>query len=202
MMAAVVAFAFERARLPATLGYLLAGVIIGPHGLGWLSHAESIKQLAYLGVVLLMLTIGLEFSFDRLKGMQRIAIIGGSLQIIISIVVGILFARWQHWPDYQGFFIGSTAAMSSSALVLKYLIDRGELDTQYGRVSVSILIFQDLAVAPLMIFAKGLGQPKDVLFSSLGGPLINAFFLILTVTVFAKFILPFLLDRIAHSRSR
>ncbi|MBI4430565.1 MAG: cation:proton antiporter [Candidatus Omnitrophica bacterium] len=202
IMATGVAFAFERMRLPATLGYLLAGMIIGPHGFGWLSHLQSIRQMAEVGVIFLMLTIGLEFSFDRLKGMRKVAMIGGSLQILISISIGILFARWQGWSNYLGFFIGSTAAMSSSALVLKHLIDRGEIDTQHGRIAVSILIFQDLTVAPLMIFAKSLGQPADLLMSTLGTALINATVLIAVVGIFARFVLPFSLHRIAVSRSR
>ncbi|HOW88203.1 MAG TPA: cation:proton antiporter, partial [Candidatus Omnitrophota bacterium] len=152
LMATAVAMVFERFRLPAILGFLLTGVLIGPQGLGILSNSEHIRILAELGVVLLMLTIGLEFSVERLRGMQNIAVIGGTLQIFISIAVSAVFGWWRGWTFYESFFLGSVIALSSTAIVLKYLMDRGEIDAPHGRIAISILIFQDLAVVPLMTF--------------------------------------------------
>src|SRR5512140_1085751 len=112
LMATVVAVIFEKFRLPAILGFLLTGVIIGPQGLGFLSDGAHIRMLAELGVVLLMLTIGLEFSVERLRGMQNIAVVGGTLQILISIAISMLFAWWRGWTFYEGFFLGSVIALS------------------------------------------------------------------------------------------
>ena len=166
--ATMVAVIFAKFRLPAILGFLLAGVIIGPHGLRILSDSEHIRMLAELGVVLLMLTIGLEFSVERLRGMQNIAVFGGTLQILVSIAVSMAFAWWRHWTFYEGFFLGSVIALSSTAIVLKYLMERGEIDSPHGRIAISILIFQDLAVVPLMIFLSAFGQSVNSVGLALG----------------------------------
>jgi len=200
--ATLVAILFERLRLPSILGFLLAGVIIGPHGFRLVSDVENIHQLAGFGVVLLMLTIGLEFSLDRLKGSKQIAIIGGTLQILLSIALAIGFSAWRHWTLNEGFFLGSIIALSSTAIVLKYLMDRGELDTQYGRVALSILIFQDLAVVPLMIFTTGLGGGTGSIIHALGWAFLKTALLITGVIMFSRLVLERLMHRVAARGNR
>jgi len=200
--ATIVAVLFDRARLPSVLGFLLAGFIIGPQSFSLISNLETIHNLAELGVVLLMLTIGLEFSIDHLKGFKRIAIFGGLAQILLSIGLGLLFAFLYDWSLYQGFILGSVVALSSTALVLKFLIDRGELDTEHGRIAVSILIFQDLAILPLMIFTTTLGQSGELLVSSLGVAVLKTLFLLTVVFLFARFIFPVFIRQVALSRNR
>jgi len=202
LVATGVAIVFEKLRLPALLGFLLAGVIIGPQGLGILSDGENIRSMAELGVALLMLTIGLEFSFDRLRGMQNIAVIGGSLQILLSIGVSLLFAWWQKWTFFEGFLLGPVIALSSTAIVLKYLIDRGEVDTSHGRIAISILIFQDLAVVPFMIFLSVFGQTIESVGFALAFAVIKATLLLAGAVIFARFLLPFFLFRVAAIRNR
>src|SRR5688572_7955252 len=101
--AVVAAFVFEKFRLPAILGFLLAGAIIGPHGVRLLSDVERIHTLAEIGMIFLMLTIGLEFSFEKLRGLKKMAFFGGSAQILLSIGISVLFARFVGWNIYQGF---------------------------------------------------------------------------------------------------
>jgi CPA2 family monovalent cation:H+ antiporter-2 len=201
-MATVVAVIFAKFRLPAILGFLLTGVIIGPQGLGLLSDSEHIRMLAELGVVLLMLTIGLEFSVERLRGMQNIAVIGGTLQILASIGLSLAFAWWRGWTFYEGFFLGSVIALSSTAIVLKYLMDRGEIDSPHGRIAISILIFQDLAVVPLMIFLSAFGQSVNSVGLALGTALLKTVLLLAGAFAFARFLLPQLLHRVAAIRNR
>ena len=201
-MATVVAVIFARFRLPAILGFLLTGVIIGPHGLRILSDSEHIRMLAELGVVLLMLTIGLEFSVERLRGMQHIAVIGGSLQILVSIALSLAFAWWRGWTFYEGFFLGSVIALSSTAIVLKYLMDRGEIDSPHGRIAISILIFQDLAVVPLMIFLSAFGQSAHSMGAALGVAFLKTALLLSGAFAFSRFLLPQLLHRVAAIRNR
>lgn len=202
LIAVAVAIVFERFKIPAILGFLLTGMIIGPHGFKILSDYAHIRILAEIGVVLLMLTIGLEFSFDRLRGMQNIAIIGGTFQILASVVVSLLFAWWMGWPFYEGFFLGSVIALSSTAIVLKYLIDRGELDTPHGRIAVAILIFQDLAVVPIMIFLKSFGDVTGSLLPTLSIAFLKTCVLLAGAFVFARFALPALLQRVMIIRNR
>lgn len=202
LMATAVAMVFERFRLPAILGFLLTGVLIGPQGLGILSNSEHIRILAELGVVLLMLTIGLEFSVERLRGMQNIAVIGGTLQIFISIAVSAVFGWWRGWTFYESFFLGSVIALSSTAIVLKYLMDRGEIDAPHGRIAISILIFQDLAVVPLMIFLSAFGQPMSSIGLSLSLALLKTILLLAGAFIFSRYLLPQLLYRVAVVRNR
>ncbi len=202
VVATWVAVIFDRLRLPAVLGFLLAGLVIGPQGFSLLSSTENIHHLAEMGVVLLMFTIGLEFSVDHLRGVKNIAIWGGSLQILISIGLSLLFTLWSSLTLYQGFVLGSVIALSSTALVLKYLIDRGEVGTEHGRIAISILIFQDLAILPLMIFTSGLSLSTDQLAQNLFFAFLKTSGLILFVIVFSRYVLPHLLRQIAMSRSR
>ena len=202
LMATAVAVIFEKFRLPTILGFLLTGVIIGPQGLGILSDSGHIRMLAELGVVLLMLTIGLEFSVERLRGMQNIAVIGGSLQILVSVAVSMAFGWWRGWTFYESFFLGSVIALSSTAIVLKYLMDRGEIDSPHGRIAISILIFQDLAVVPLMIFLSAFGQSVSSVGLALGFALLKTVLLLAGAFVFSRFLLPQLLYRVAAIRNR
>ena len=200
--ATVVALAFERVRLPVILGFLLAGVVIGPHGLQLITDSARIHIFADIGVILLMLTIGLEFSFSRLKGLRNLGVFGGGAQIILSIAVAVLVARWWGWSYYAGFVLGAVVALSSTAIVLKYLTDRAELDTQHGRIAVAILIFQDLAVVPLMILTGTLGAPGDAVYLKLGWAIVKAALFFAGVIVFARYLLPRFFQQIALSRSR
>jgi CPA2 family monovalent cation:H+ antiporter-2 len=200
--ATLVALVFERIRLPVILGFLLSGVVIGPHGLRLIADAEHIHTFAEIGIILLMLTIGLEFSFARLKGLRTIAIFGGGSQIVLSILIAMGIARFSGWSYYAGFVLGSVVALSSTAIVLKYLTDGAELDTQYGRIAVAILLFQDLAVVPLIIFISTLGSAHESMVVNLGLALIKATLFFGGVGLFARFILARFFTRIAISRSR
>ncbi len=202
MAATVVAFLCERLRVPAVIGFLLAGALIGPKGFGILSDLQDIYILAELGMIFLMLTIGLEFSFDRLRGLAKLSFVGGFAQIALTILISIVFARLVGWTLYQGFILGSVIALSSTAVVLKYLIDRGEVDTQHGRIAVAILVFQDLAVAPLLIFITALGATTGSLGVALVSSALKAVLLVATVLLFSRYVLPPLAHWMSLSRSR
>lgn len=202
LVATVIAAIFERLRLPTVLGFLLAGVVIGPYGLKIITDPSRIHQLADLGIILLMFTIGLELSLDRWKGLKRLAILGGTFQILISIAVAILFALWRGWTPYQGFVLGAVIALSSTAVVLKFLMDRGELDTEFGKIAVAILIFQDLAVVPLMVLVTGLQGSSTDFVSVLGGTLLKAVLFLGAMIALSRFLLPTLVRQIATTRNR
>ncbi len=202
LSATFVALIFERFRLPTLLGFLLAGVFVGPHGFGLIQDSESVHVMAELGVALLLLSIGLELSMERLKGMRKVAIFGGSLQIFLSILVALLFAKLQGWSLYQGFFLGSILALSSTAIVLKNLIDRGELDTQHGRVALSILIFQDFAIVPMMIVTANFGSDTSSALPSLVTAFVKMILFLIAAIVASRFLFPHLLRYVAMRRNR
>ena len=124
---------FRLLRLPPMLGYLLAGVVIGPHALGWIAEADETRHLAEFGVVFLMFSLGLEFSLPKLVAMKRIVFGFGSAQVAFSIALVMVIA-WVVDLDWRvGFILGGALAMSSTAIVIKLLAERVELSTAHGR---------------------------------------------------------------------
>lgn len=199
---ALVAFMSEKLRISSILGFLLAGTLIGPHALGWIENSVAIHSLAEIGVVFLMLTIGLECNSQRFKGIGKVSILGGSLQLIISIALTMGFAIWQGWSTYQGFLLGSIIALSSTALVLKHLLQKGELETQHGRISLSILLFQDFAVIFLLILTTNLGSSASAIVPAIGQSILKAGLLIGCSLLFARWVLPWIWHHLAQTQNR
>ncbi|MDW8353588.1 MAG: cation:proton antiporter [Bryobacterales bacterium] len=141
----------ERLRQNAVVGYLLAGMLLGPAGLDRLRALEQVRTLAELGVALLLFTIGLEFSWRRLRELGRVAALGGSVQIVGTAAAAMALARAAGWGAVESFVFGAAVSMSSTAVVLRVLLQRAELDSVHGRAVVGIALFQDLAVIPLML---------------------------------------------------
>src|SRR3990172_2052506 len=146
-----IAFIFHRLRLPTIVGFMITGVLIGPHGLGLIEDVQAIEVLAEIGVALLLFTIGLEFSLRRMLEMRRLVLVGGSLQVVLTTLVVSGIAYLLHRPVNEAIFFGFLFALSSTAIVLKSYIDRAEIDAPHGRAGVGILLFQDLSIVPMML---------------------------------------------------
>ncbi|MCB1948841.1 monovalent cation:proton antiporter family protein [Nitrosomonas sp.] len=160
-IAVIAVVIFRLLRLPPMLGYLLSGVLIGPHALGWIPESEETRHLAEFGVVFLMFSIGLEFSLSKLVTMKRIVFGFGTLQVIISIVI-VMLITWLLNLDWRiGLAVGGALAMSSTAIVIKMLAERLELNSPHGRQVIGVLLFQDLAVIPLLIIIPALASSVD-----------------------------------------
>ncbi|TDI80873.1 MAG: potassium transporter, partial [Betaproteobacteria bacterium] len=139
---------FRLLRLPPMLGYLLAGIVIGPHALGWIPEAAETRHLAEFGVVFLMFSIGLEFSLPKLVTMKRIVFGFGTIQVCATILI-VMVVTWMIGLDWRaGLALGGVLAMSSTAIVSKLLVERLELNSHHGRQIIGVLLFQDLAVVP------------------------------------------------------
>src|SRR5712692_2635939 len=150
-------------RLPPIVGYLATGLALGPHAAGLVSNREETRHLAEFGVVFLMFSIGLEFSLPKLLSMRRQVFGLGMAQVVATMVLVVaaclaLGASWQ-----TGIALGGIVAMSSTAIVSKLLAERGELDSAHGREVIGVLLFQDLAVVPLLVLVPALGQPADAI---------------------------------------
>jgi CPA2 family monovalent cation:H+ antiporter-2 len=162
--AVLVVVVFRALKLPPLLGYLVVGVAIGPHALGLIPDSPETHALGEFGVVFLMFSIGLEFSLPKLVAMRRIVFGLGTLQVGITVAVGTLLLPLLLPIDWRGgVLIGGALAMSSTAIVIKMLSDRLELDSPHGRQIVGVLLFQDLAVVPLLIVVPALAQPAGEL---------------------------------------
>ncbi|RMG91332.1 MAG: potassium transporter [Zetaproteobacteria bacterium] len=161
LIAAVASVAlFLRLGLPPILGYLIVGMLMGPGAAGFISDSTQIRSWAEIGIVFLMFTIGLEFSWPVLRHMKSAVLGLGGLQVMLTMILIDLLAIVVGIPWEQGLVIGGIIAMSSTALVTKILADQAELQTRHGRNSLGILLFQDIMVVPLLILVGLLGQER------------------------------------------
>lgn len=142
----------------AIVGYLLAGVLLGPTGFGLIGRGQELREASELGVALLLFSIGLEFSFSRLRQIGAVAVFGGMAQILLTLsaVMGILRAAGMSYAE--SFVLGAAIAMSSTAVVLRVLMDNAELDSRHGRTAVGILLAQDVGVVPLLLVTDALAE--------------------------------------------
>ncbi len=150
----------ERFQMPPVAGLLITGVLVGPHGLGWIGDRATVEQFAELGVLLLLFAIGLELSPDRLRPLQRSFWIGGSVQVVLTAFFAACGLALLGLPGREVAVLAAAATMSSTAVVLKLLQGRGELEAPYGRSSFAILVFQDLFLVPLLVLLPWLA-PGD-----------------------------------------
>lgn len=188
-------------RVPTVVGFLLTGVLAGPGALGLVSHAHVVEVLAEVGVVFLLFAIGAEFSIAGLIALRRPALLGGGLQLALTAAAGAGAALLAGEPAGPAVFLGLLLALSSTAVVLKVLKDRGEAEAPHGRLDLAVLLFQDLAIVPLMLLVPLLagraadpGQALLLLGAKAAGVAV-------LVVLGARWAVPFLLKRIAATRN-
>ncbi len=207
---------FRRWRLPAAVGFIVSGVLIGPGGLGLIGDEAMVRTLAEFGVVLLLFTVGLELSITDLGRIGRSAFVAGALQVLLTVglVAGALALAGLH--PARALFFGLLLALSSTALVLKLLSDRLELSAPHGRMATGILLFQDLMVIPFAVAVPWLGRwvapgaglvagPGGAHAPAPGGGVVRSLVLLAVVVVafaVARRAVPWLLARAAGTRSR
>ncbi|GAB4367053.1 MAG: glutathione-regulated potassium-efflux system protein KefB [Kiloniellaceae bacterium] len=191
---------FRWFKSSAVLGYLAAGVLVGPHALGLIQDPEAVLRLADLGVIFLLFTIGLELSIERLKLLRHYVFGLGAAQVVVTAVAigGVLFAFGQSVE--AALIIGSGLALSSTAFVIQMLVERGEMITRYGRVSFSILLFQDLAIVPLLALLPLLGQPESSLAAAIGIAAVKAVAVVTAAVLIGRRVLRPLYRVIAAAR--
>lgn len=172
--AVLVVVVFRLLKLPPLLGYLIVGVAIGPHALGWIRDTDEVRRLAEIGVVFLMFSIGLEFSLPKLNTMRRIVFGLGAAQVALTLAIVLAVAAGLGIPWQAGVVLGGALAMSSTAILAKLLAERLELNSPHGRQIIGILLFQDLAVVPLLILIPALAARPEDLAMNLGYALLKA----------------------------
>jgi CPA2 family monovalent cation:H+ antiporter-2 len=193
---------FNKLKIPTIVGYVLTGILAGPHLLSLVSDEHQIELLAEIGVALLLFTIGMEFSLKHLLRIRRIVFFGGFLQVFLTAGVFYLVSMFYHLDWQAGIFIGFLTALSSSALVLKLLQERSELSSNYGRTVLGILIFQDILLVPLLLFTNILSDNTVDLNKELINLGLKAAFIIALVYVGNKWLLPKLLHLIALTKNQ
>lgn len=202
LAAAVVTVAiFRSLNLPPVLGYLLVGAAVGPHALKLVPASDGASHLAEFGVVFLMFSIGLEFSLPRLLAMKRTVFGLGSAQVLgcVALVMSVGHLFGLGWG--ASLALGGTLAMSSTAILSKLLSDRMELDSKHGRETMGVLLFQDIAVVPLLILIPALSQPAEALAQTLGIAALKAVVLLTLVLGFGQRLMRAWFTIVARRRS-
>ncbi len=198
-----VVFLFQKLQLPSIAGFLVVGALVGPHGLNLISDLEQVHVLAEIGVMLLLFTIGLEFSLARLKASKNLFLVGGPAQMFSVLLFFVVGAYLLDIDVNSAIFWGFLVTLSSTAIVLKALAERGESDSLHGRSTIGILIFQDLAIVPMMLMTPFLGtthgsEGMGRILLALGQSLTLVFLIVLAARVFV----PKLLEHIVRAKSR
>lgn len=197
----LVVYALRALKLPPIVGLLVAGAAMGPHGFSLVEDSHRVEVLAEVGVVLLLFTVGLEFSLGQLLKMWRMLVFGGGGQVLACIVVVALCTSFRGEGLGKPLFFGFLAALSSTAIVLRTFAERAQLNSPLGRIVVGVLLFQDLCIVPLMLLTpllsgRGGGAGSVVL------TLLEALAVVVAVVLFARWLVPPLLSSVVRSRSR
>jgi len=191
-------------RQPVLLGYLLAGMIVGPAGFGLIKELVQVETLAQFGVAFLLFALGVEFSFSELKKVRGISLGGGVLQMTLTILITAVAAVGMGWvtSPSQGVFLGAILSLSSTAVVLKCLMDRSETATSHGQVMLGILVVQDLALGVMLAVLPALDKPVEEIGLAVGWALLQTGLIALGAVVAGIWLIPPLLRLLARTESR
>ncbi|QAR32977.1 potassium transporter KefB [Geovibrio thiophilus] len=201
LFAALALFIAGKLKIPEIMGYLITGVLVGPNGFKLIHGVEQVDMMAQIGVVLLLFTIGIEFSLATLISLKRPAIFGGGLQVTGTIIVFAVIAYLGGYSMNSAVFVGMMAAVSGTAIMLKVFAARGEVDSLYGRIALAVSIFQDIAVIPMMFMVPVLaGQGGGI--GEVGLLLGKAVLIVVFVFFGARTIVPKILYHVASTRNR
>ena len=197
-----IVFLFHKLRLPTIVGFLLAGVFMGPDGLGLIRNASQVETLAGIGVVFLLFTIGLELSLGQLAQTGRTLLWAGIFQILLTILVVLLVSLFLGYGIEIAIFYGFLVSLSSTAIVLRIYSDRGEIDALQGRLATGILLLQDLCIVPMMLLVPVLGQSGKISFPLIGWAFLKAFLALLIIVSATRTVFPWLLRQVTLLRNR
>lgn len=200
--AVVVIFLSQRARLPSVVGFLLTGMLIGPSALALVRDIAQVEVFAEIGVVILLFTIGLEFSLERLKQIQRAFAVGGTLQAFGTIAVVLVIALAIGYNVPHGIFFGFLIALSSTAIVLKLYNERQELEAPQGKLVIGILLYQDFLVVLMIVLTPVLGGAVAASFETIGLRFGGGIVVVGLVFFVARYLMPRILYAIAKTRIR
>ena len=199
-------FLAAKLRMPPLVGYLIAGIAIGPFTPGFVADAGLAGQLAEIGVILLMFGVGLHFSIDTLLKVRTIALPGAIVQITVATLIGMGLASWWGWSMAAGIVFGLAMSVASTVVLLRALEQRNELDTEQGRIAVGWLIVEDLAMVLALVFLPALAPTGDAaghsLLASLGLTTLKVAMFIALMLVGGRRIVPWVLGQVARTGSR
>ncbi len=189
-------------RIPAIVGFLLTGVLAGPHGFGLIGAVHEVESLSEIGVVLLLFTIGLEFSMKNLWQLKRSVLLGGSFQVFVTLLVTFLIARMFGQDIGKSIFLGFLVSLSSTAIVIKLLQERAEVDSPQGKIDLAVLIFQDVVAVPMMLLIPLMKGGTGDISGTFMMLFLKGIAIVVLAIISARWVVPHLLFQIAKTRSR
>ncbi|NOU52798.1 potassium transporter [Pseudoalteromonas sp. JBTF-M23] len=202
LAAVILVWLFKRVGLPAILAYLVTGVLAGSHGIGWMSISYEMHFIAELGIVFLLFSLGLEFSVPKLMAMRNLVFGLGSLQVLLTTIVGMFVIKALNYDWLSAFIIASLMALSSTAVVVKILKESGNLNLRRGQLAIGMLLFQDIAVVPLLIALPLIAQSDNqVLIGALMFALAKGAFVCVLLWAIGKWFLPKIFNEVASVRT-
>lgn len=200
-VAAVLTILFRIIKQPPVLAYILTGIILGPLGLLPIEHGEDLSLLGQVGITLLLFLLGLELKLRELRSIGKTAIIGGSIQVITTFILGMLLAMALGFTSQIAMYIGIGLSFSSTIIIVKLLSDKKDLTSMYGRLAVGILLMQDFFAVMTIIFLTGLtpGAGVSALIPDVGFVLVKVVALFAAIIFLSKYVFPKIVSRISHS---
>jgi CPA2 family monovalent cation:H+ antiporter-2 len=192
-----VVFICHRVGIPEIVGFLLTGILAGPHGFGLVSQVSDVDSLAEIGVVCLLFTIGLEFSLKSLMRIKFISLVGGSLQVGLTVAIGCALASTLGMPLSNAIFLGFLISLSSTAIVLKIMQEKAEIESPHGRFVVGVLLFQDIIVVPMMLIGPILAGQGGGVTTALAWLVLKGVFVFAVVLLAARWVVPMALHKVA-----
>ncbi|WP_367344246.1 cation:proton antiporter [Methanomethylovorans sp.] len=193
---------FHKVRLSPILGFLVTGIVAGPYVLGIIREVEQVEVLSEIGIILLLFTIGVEMSIKELWDIKRFVLVGGGLQVAITTVLVYYISLYIGSSPNTALFLGFLVSLSSTAIVLKLFQEKGETYTTYGKISLGVLIFQDIVIVPMILLTPILAGVPSTSGDSSVTFLLKGLGIMLFVIINARWVMPALLFRITKTKSR
>jgi monovalent cation:H+ antiporter-2, CPA2 family len=202
ILAILLLYLGQRFKIPSIVSFLLIGMLVGPFGFGFITNQSAIDTFGNLGIILLLFTIGLEFSFQKLLRSWRTVIIGGLVQVCTTIIAITLMTQLLDMPFSETLVFGFIVSLSSTAIVMKILQEKGQVDTLQGRTLLGILIFQDLAIIPMMLIQPFLVGRTGPNLSAIPLQIAKVAVILLVILIMAYWVIPAFLFRVAREKNR
>lgn len=198
----LIILAFQRIKLPAILGFMVAGVIAGPYGFNLINANHEVELLSEIGIIFLLFVIGIEFSLRELASIKATVLLAGSMQVGGTIVLTGVASYFLGLSFNSAVFVGFLFSLSSTAIVLKLLHERGEVSTPSGRLSIAILIFQDIIVVPMMLFTPLLAGASEDPWMAIGQLSAKVVGVIIVIYLLSRYIVPVILTLVVRTKSK
>lgn len=191
----------HRIKLPSIVGFIIGGGIIGPYGVGLVYDVELVNVMAEIGIVLLLFTIGIEFSFGEVAKIGARGLTAAILQVMVTVFAVAGIASFFNIPMVEALFFGFVISLSSTAIVIKLYTDRGEMNAPTGKLSLATLLIQDMAIVPMVLFVQILGKDGSTSFTDIGGTLGTAALALAGIILLTYYIVPVFLHRVVRLKS-